>query len=418
MKKYCRILTAISVAAVVASYGSVANSATYGNALAQMRSGSYQLARSQFLTLAEQGNQEARFQLGLMAHIGRGIPPNYADARKWYLRAAKTGEIRSMNNLGVLYRDGLGVSQDRIRAYKWFGLAAAQGNTKAVSNLSALVHDMNKADIQHGQRLAQLYYGETNMAPIKVAAAPLVTKSAPARPAAVVRTQLEQQAEPTVAGGASPIIAILKAIMAPLTRDTPTTVTKAPEKAKSEPQQAAKAPEEIKSRPEVMASAPTVVATQPKLVARTIEAATSKPKVLVQTIEVAKAEASKAEPNMVAKTLVTPTEQPVATVEKPKTPVARIDRGKYVVQLGLFRNRNNVVRILAKLKSRGIMVIAEDVKLGGSGYKRLRVGPYASKGRARRISGLVNKVFGIRSLVLFQGPSSQAEAVRSNRGNL
>ena len=93
-------------------------------------------------------------------------------------------------------------------------------------------------------------------------------------------------------------------------------------------------------------------------------------------------------------------------------------RGKYFVQLGLFKNPNNVKRIFTKLKDRGIVVVAEKISLGGKLYDKLRVGPYFSKTKAKNMSGQVNSILGIRSLVLYQGTSNQVEAAGPKKDHL
>ena len=146
------------VVTVVSMHGFSATAADYGETVKYLRAGSFHKAHSQFSTLAEKGDTNAQFQLGLMAHLGHGIPQNFLVARKWYERAAKNGEVRSQNNLGIIYRDGLGILPDAVRAYKWFSLAAAQRNEQAIVNLRMLLHDLDKADILTGQRLAQQHY--------------------------------------------------------------------------------------------------------------------------------------------------------------------------------------------------------------------------------------------------------------------
>ena len=79
-----------------------------------------------------------------------------------------------------------------------------------------------------------------------------------------------------------------------------------------------------------------------------------------------------------------------------------IGRGNYFVQLGLFKNRNNIHKIYEKLKKRSISVISEKVRRGGNHYEILRVGPYPRKNKANAMAVLVNNILGIRSMVLYQ----------------
>jgi len=153
-----RIVIWFAVFFVLSFHGKIAVSADYLEAKKFLRAGAFHQAYNQFSTLAEQGDSSAQFQLGLMAHLGNGIPQNFLDAGKWYKRAAISGDANSQNNLGILYRDGLGTAPNAIIAYKWFSLAAAQRNEKAINNLRMLRHNLDKAEIANGQKLAQQHY--------------------------------------------------------------------------------------------------------------------------------------------------------------------------------------------------------------------------------------------------------------------
>ncbi|MCH8098520.1 MAG: sel1 repeat family protein [Proteobacteria bacterium] len=51
--------------------------------------GDYATALREWRPLAEQGDAEAQFNLGLMYYKGRGVPQDYAEAVKWYRLAAE-----------------------------------------------------------------------------------------------------------------------------------------------------------------------------------------------------------------------------------------------------------------------------------------------------------------------------------------
>ena len=334
------------VVTVVSMHGFSAAAADYRETVKFLRAGSFHKAHSHFSALAEQGDANAQFQLGLMAHLGHGIPQNFLVARKWYERAAKIGEVRSQNNLGIIYRDGLGILPDAVRAYKWFSLGAAQRNEQAIVNLRMLLHDLDKADILTGQRLAQQHHDKLKMSGSNIKSVPLNSKPSSVTIEAQAPKLLEPKVEPRKAAPKtaeiSPsIFKILKAIVAPVS---------------------AKQPE----------NGIPVSANRPKS----------------------------------------------SLVNVTKSTTDQTGHGKYFVQLGLFKNPNNVKRIFAKLKDRGIVVIAEKTSLGGKLYEKLRVGPYISKNKAKNMSGLVNGILGIRSLVLYQGTSNQVEAAGLKKDHL
>jgi TPR repeat protein len=93
--------------------------------------GDYTAAYDEWLPLAELGDAEAQFNLGVLYDEGAGVDRNLATAAEWYRKAAEQGFIDAQTNLGILYYHGLGVAPDREAAAHWFGLAAEQGDAEA-----------------------------------------------------------------------------------------------------------------------------------------------------------------------------------------------------------------------------------------------------------------------------------------------
>ncbi len=88
--------------------------------------------------LAQAGNAEAQYRLGVMYAEGRGVAPNDAEAALWFERAADQGEPMAQYNLGASYAEGTGVRKDMGAAAKWFRRAADQGIALAQLNLGLL----------------------------------------------------------------------------------------------------------------------------------------------------------------------------------------------------------------------------------------------------------------------------------------
>ena len=78
------------------------------------------------LQVAEQGNAEAQFNLGLMYDNGQGVRQDYAQAVQWYRKAAEQGYAEAQFNLGVMYANGQGVRQDHAQAVQWYRKAASR----------------------------------------------------------------------------------------------------------------------------------------------------------------------------------------------------------------------------------------------------------------------------------------------------
>lgn len=85
--------------------------------------------------LANEGNANAQYNLGLMYDRGQGVPQDHAEAVRWYRLAAEQGSAAAQLNLGVKYGNGQGVPQDFAEAVRWYRLAAEQGNATAQFNL-------------------------------------------------------------------------------------------------------------------------------------------------------------------------------------------------------------------------------------------------------------------------------------------
>ena len=113
---------------------------------------------------AEQGDGFAQLNLGDMYKLGRGVPQDYPEAAKWYRLAAEQGYVRAQDfvddydeaakwcglaakqgddaeiqyNLGVMHHRGKGVPPNYIKAAKWYRLAAEQGHVEAQYNVAVM----------------------------------------------------------------------------------------------------------------------------------------------------------------------------------------------------------------------------------------------------------------------------------------
>ena len=80
---------------------------------------------------------------------------DYATAVRLIRPLAEQGDANAQYNLGVLYDNGLGVPQDKVRAYMWFTLSAAQGKDGAAAFRDLIARRMTPAQIVEAQKLAQ-----------------------------------------------------------------------------------------------------------------------------------------------------------------------------------------------------------------------------------------------------------------------
>ena len=132
--KIMRPSRAMAVAALLVTLVTGAYSAsaqTLGDARAAHELGDYTRAYRGFRALAEKGNVDAQFRLGLMYDTGEGVTKNDAEALKWLHRAAGRGHPRAQLVLGIRHWKGDGVRQDYTLAKALLGRAAAQGDGDA-----------------------------------------------------------------------------------------------------------------------------------------------------------------------------------------------------------------------------------------------------------------------------------------------
>jgi TPR repeat protein len=108
--------------------------------------------RSQWQQLADQGNAEAEYQLGMSYCCGYGPGHTNAKAYHWLCRAALQGHEQAEYQLGrmfgnVIKKRPLSTPQTMDIAYMWYGLAAAQGSQLATGYMNALGQSMTAQQI-------------------------------------------------------------------------------------------------------------------------------------------------------------------------------------------------------------------------------------------------------------------------------
>ena len=80
---------------------------------------------------------------------------DYASALRLIRPLAEQGDANAQYNLGVFYDNGLGVPQDKVRAYMWFNLSAAQGREGAAAFRDLIARRMTPVQIAEAQKLAR-----------------------------------------------------------------------------------------------------------------------------------------------------------------------------------------------------------------------------------------------------------------------
>jgi TPR repeat protein len=93
--------------------------------------GHFDAAHEEWLPLAELGDAEAQFNMGVMYDEGAGVQQDLATAAEWYEKAAEQGFVDAQANLGMMYYHGQGVPCDHKAAVDWLQRAANQGDTES-----------------------------------------------------------------------------------------------------------------------------------------------------------------------------------------------------------------------------------------------------------------------------------------------
>ena len=82
-------------------------------------------------TLANQGDADAQFELGVMYDNGDGVEQDSTKAAYWYEKAVEQGNMHAQFYLAHSYYHGTGVTQDQQKACNLLKAAAAQGHRAA-----------------------------------------------------------------------------------------------------------------------------------------------------------------------------------------------------------------------------------------------------------------------------------------------
>ena len=105
----------------------------------------YRAAYNEWLPLAELGDAEAQYNLGVMYDEGAGMDQDLAAAADWYRKAAEQGFMDAQTNLGIMYYHGQGVARNHAEAARWFRQAASQGDSEAKAYLERIDNEVEQA---------------------------------------------------------------------------------------------------------------------------------------------------------------------------------------------------------------------------------------------------------------------------------
>ena len=117
--------------------------------------GDHSVVIQKWINLAQKGNVDAQFNLGVAYANGRGGNQDQKSAVKWYRRAAEKAHVGAQNNLGVMYLNGNILAEDNAYAHMWFNIAASLGYKGARDNKETIALIMTPKEISDAHRLAR-----------------------------------------------------------------------------------------------------------------------------------------------------------------------------------------------------------------------------------------------------------------------
>ncbi len=163
------LMTAVAVVAMAAGYSAAPFIEKHWANSPQAAQRSLQLQRAQpqsladLRRLADQGDAEAQFQMGVRCHNGEGVPQDDAQAMQWFLRAAEQGHVDAQSHLGAYYWAGRGVpTPDLSKAYLWSAIALAEGDENSKARLEGLASQMTRAQVSDARQQAEAWIHSHN----------------------------------------------------------------------------------------------------------------------------------------------------------------------------------------------------------------------------------------------------------------
>jgi uncharacterized protein len=130
-------------------------------ALAGLQEGLDALRRNDFATaakelrpVAERGDAEAQYRIGLMYEYGKGYPQDKVQGIVWFRKAADQDHASAQTELAIIYATGDGVKEDDALAFAWFQKAAPLGNMTAQYNLGLLYAKGQGVKLDNAQAIA------------------------------------------------------------------------------------------------------------------------------------------------------------------------------------------------------------------------------------------------------------------------
>lgn len=129
--------------------------------------GSFDIAKKFWKPLAQEGDCDAQYTMGLLYYSGAGVRRNHEKAVALWTEAARQGQGQAQIALGAAYshtgisyvsincKKGCGVEKNLTEGYMWFGLASKLGSPRVVSiaekSIERISTKMSSGQIEEAQ---------------------------------------------------------------------------------------------------------------------------------------------------------------------------------------------------------------------------------------------------------------------------
>ena len=108
-------------------------------------------------SMANKGDKDAQFSLGILYYGGQGMMSDQGEAHKWWRKAARQNLPEAQYNLGIMIANGQGGEADLVEAYAWLKIAAENGYKPAIESVDQLGAELSsKEKKQSVERIVEL----------------------------------------------------------------------------------------------------------------------------------------------------------------------------------------------------------------------------------------------------------------------
>ena len=128
--RYISILLPALIALLPMAVVADLNEGQYNQALEAYNVEDYETALTIWRNLADQGNSDSQYALGVAYFKGEGVARDLGKALDWFQLAANAGNAQAMFNLGAAHWEGSGARQSYSEAVEWWKKAAGMAQQR------------------------------------------------------------------------------------------------------------------------------------------------------------------------------------------------------------------------------------------------------------------------------------------------